>query len=787
MGSIGETRGAALRYGCRVANEVVCGSRIEGVTVYARGAVVRRRVALPEALPVDPCDVVVGGVTAFADAGTMRATTTGGREVLGVRARLVVPERPAVDGSLAGKLDALRRKRDDLATARSHAGWRRDVLASVQPDPDLVRRVLAIDPAERTADALAVVALVADEMAALDAKIAELSDALERNEREGEALRLAAAQASAAEDEASAPLRFAVVVQLGPAKEGKTASAMELEYAVAAARWWPAYRARFSDGASRAAITLSAMVAQASGEDWTQVALALSTGDLLRDARLPEITSLRLGRAQKPRARGYRAPPEGLDAMFDGYDRFVAELSVTTVTTATIAVSTRGPQTGAAWPAGHAGLPAPYAEYQAHEDEYDSPTTVTPPQDVTRAKRAAPPPKAEMQAALPKGRARIELRARLGAAEYGRSDDSPGPMPSAIPMAPMAMAKPMAGPPGGAPMQDASIAMQDARRSLARGAGGGGAPPPRSESASYESGMLATLDDGTLGGELGGEGGSALPIEPADAWLDFDSLRLDPEAARDRRGRLGREAGPAASGAAAALWAIERMEPPAGAIDPRASRGLFDVVYSAAGTADVPSSARPHRVTVLSAEAPATARFVTVPREAAEVYRRADVTNPFGQPLLTGPVEVLIDGALAALTRLSYTDRGGQISIGLGVEERVRVARNTRVEEGSAGLLGGSTTVEHTVTTELSSSLGRAIRVEIVDRLPVSDDKDVEIKQLASSPQASAYTQAELGQPVRKAFKWEVDVPAGGKAKAEWRYRVTLPSKMEIVGGNRRE
>jgi uncharacterized protein (TIGR02231 family) len=214
---------------------------------------------------------------------------------------------------------------------------------------------------------------------------------------------------------------------------------------------------------------------------------------------------------------------------------------------------------------------------------------------------------------------------------------------------------------------------------------------------------------------------------------------------------------------------------------------LFDVVYSAAGTVDLPSSARPHRVTVLSAEAPAAARFVTVPREAAEVYRRADVTNPFGQPLLTGPVEVLIDGALVALTRLSYTDRGGQISIGLGVEERVRVARNSRVEEGSAGLLGGSTTVEHTVTTELSSSLGRAIRVEIVDRLPVSDDKDVEIKQLASSPQGSAYTQAELGQPVRKAFKWEVDVPAGGKAKAEWRYRVTLPSKMEIVGGNRRE
>ena len=148
-----------------------------------------------------------------------------------------------------------------------------------------------------------------------------MAEEMEKDDRESEARRLAAAQASAAEAEASAPLRFAVVVQLGPAKEGKTASALELEYAVAAARWWPAYRARFSDGASRAAITLSAIVAQASGEDWTQGALALATGDLLRDARLPEITSLRLGRAQQPRARGYRGPPEGPGGRCAGDER----------------------------------------------------------------------------------------------------------------------------------------------------------------------------------------------------------------------------------------------------------------------------------------------------------------------------------------------------------------------------------------------------------------------------------------------------------------------------------
>ena len=130
-----------------MASEVVCGSRIEGVTVYARGAVVRRRVALPEALPEAPCEIVVPGVTAFADPGTLRATLTGGREVLGVRARLVVPEKRAIDSSLAGRGAALGRRHEDLAAERNHAVGRRDVLASVHPEPDFVSKVSAVGPA----------------------------------------------------------------------------------------------------------------------------------------------------------------------------------------------------------------------------------------------------------------------------------------------------------------------------------------------------------------------------------------------------------------------------------------------------------------------------------------------------------------------------------------------------------------------------------------------------------------------------------------------------------------
>ncbi|HTN87956.1 MAG TPA: DUF4139 domain-containing protein, partial [Sorangium sp.] len=145
------------------------------------------------------------------------------------------------------------------------------------------------------------------------------------------------------------------------------------------------------------------------------------------------------------------------------------------------------------------------------------------------------------------------------------------------------------------------------------------------------------------------------------------------------------------------------------------------------------------------------------------------------------------DGALAAQSALGHVDRGGVLRVGLGVEERIRVARNARVDESSAGLLGGSLAVEHAVTIDLASSLGVGVEVEVLDRIPVTDDKDVEIKLLSSQPKAETYTQEELGEPVRGGLRWRVPLAPGGKASVAFTYRVVFSSKSEVVGGNRRE
>lgn len=284
------------------------------------------------------------------------------------------------------------------------------------------------------------------------------------------------------------------------------------------------------------------------------------------------------------------------------------------------------------------------------------------------------------------------------------------------------------------------------------------------------------------------EEAAAPPIEPAEAWLDFDRLVLAGASDRRQRGRLIRSSDHASATAALpAREQIEQLAPGGGVADPLVARGQFDHRYDSDGMVRVPSDGQAHRIVISSVDSVPALRLITVPREGQEVYREAELRNPSNTPLLGGPVDVYVEGSLLTTAQVGAIDRGGTLRVGMGVEERVRVARNVRGDEEAAGLLGGSTQVTHHVSIELSSALGQAVQVDVLDRLPVTDDKSMTIDLVSARPEAREYTQADRGLPIRGGLQWRVALPPGGKSKIEYTYRVVFPARTEIVGGNRRD
>ncbi|MFO0724254.1 MAG: DUF4139 domain-containing protein [Myxococcota bacterium] len=690
----------------RPAMELFAQSTIRRVVVHARGAFVTRSVEDLDA-PADEVDVILRGITPHAQPGSVRASVSAPRSIVSVRAALETKTSEVQAGPTVQRVQALDAELNRLERERALLERRSRILAEATIDPGLAARAKQELVRERTQDALAA-ARVFDAMAErTDARMAEIEAKLRRLRLERQAAALEDAQTSSAARMGEEHPRRRIVTRL--AGNGRV-QGLEVTYAIAAARWWPLYTLRLA-GERAASWWMEALIAQESGEDWSGVELALSTGDMIFDARLPELPSLRLGKSRPKIRASYRAPPTGLEAMFSGYDRVFAALSVSET------VAFKAPE--------------------------------------------APPPPPEPPSFQGMNRAEITEEMELPASplmDMLSREQAEGAMPAMVMSAmPQSVERSRTAPP---PLMSVR-----AGRPSPKGAPGGG----------------------------GAFGGMAIPeplpgpLEPGEAWLDFDRLRLGGLTEVRIRGRLYVETELSLRFVGEAAQRMDGMNPGLRVKDPKESRGNFDHRYLASGRAEIPSDGLPHRLRVGTAEAQPRFLLTTVPREAPDVHREAELANPFDAPLLEGPVDVYSDGSFLTTAWIDSTDRGGRFRVGMGVEERVRVTRNARFQEDTAGLLGGSTEVLHEVGIELTSGMTEAVTVEIRDRIPVTDDKSLEIKLLSESQKSGPLKQGDSEHPLRGGLRWSVRVEPRGQARVDYSYKMSFPSKNEIVGGNRRE
>lgn len=651
-------------------------SELTEVVVHARGAVITRRVEVPEGVSGE-VEVVVEGIGGRVEAGTVRVRLDPAKaRLVSVRSRVEEAAIDSLPGVTRRRVEELEVELGDLEAecGRLEERLRRWTAARVAPRG--VRALREEGPHNRAKDALELMAVARGQREKLSEALWEKRRERDRVRRALEVARLEDEQASSAARKGERAPRLFVIVHLADVEE---LEGFELFYVVDDARWWPTYTVNLDSENRAVSLDLEAVVAQRSGEDWSGVRLAVSTAELNTDARLPTLASQRLGRRQGavPKS-GYRPPPPGLDELFRSYDRDRAQF---------------------------ADLP----EAPGGKD---------------RRKKEKPDLAKEMM--------------------YGGSMDVPAPaaMESALPPA----------------LASGGEAPKKSGKRVSRSVLGGVARKAAPEAA--------------------GE------IEPGEGWLHFERLRLGgPESAY--RGKLYR-----LSDDLSRLGSADGLAWDAGAglVDPVASRGSFDYRYDGEGHVRIVADGHGHRVQLQRVGGPCAWTYRCVPRAEAAVYREVCFVNPLDAALLDGPARIFVDGEFRSRSRLTRVDRGGAIRLGLGVEERIQVIRNTRFEEEGAGLLGGKRDLDHEVEIRLRSSLPMAIEVEVVDRIPISDDESVSVTLLSEEPSSRGYDQSDReGATLRGGRLWEVSLGAGGEAKVRYGYQVRIRTRDELVGGNRRE
>jgi len=315
----------------------------------------------------------------------------------------------------------------------------------------------------------------------------------------------------------------------------------------------------------------------------------------------------------------------------------------------------------------------------------------------------------------------------------------------------------------------------------------------RNKSAAGVEGMRAT----GAGGGFGGAPSAPGPDTPDPLLRDLGRLTL---AAADQpgagRGQLSlAEAGAVAGtmGARPRSRSARALGLPPGCQPVRDSAGSFDYRYDTVAPVDVPADGGWHTVPVrefpveLAVEHVCSAFAASAePQSEQSVHAALALRNSSGNALLAGAAEVTVDGAYLRSVPLPTLAPGELRRVGLGVVEGIRMARKVRMRESTAGLRGGTTVLEHTVEIELANRLGHPVTVEVRERVPVSDDKDVRIEDRPSSPPWTAVPPEQDEHHQRGLRLWRVTLEPQATTVLTGGYEIRIPVAKAIADGNRR-
>ncbi len=721
-------------------------SRIEAVQVYRRGATIVRT-AVIDGPPPDEVEIVdlplslidptvrVRVLPGPGPGAAAAVSASGVRVGLWVRSGGEPPKAPEQQ-----ELEAVRKRLRSASEQAAHLDSEVELLANV-PVPDRPEGEEGrAPPASPMAARLQLEQFVDEATRQRLTERRALRDELRGLEEEEERILERIAAASSAAEVHVEELRKCAVVRLRATGPLPAQTRLELSYVVPGARWAPAYQCKLARDGSRAEIQLRAWVAQKSGEDWKGVKIRLSTAAPLTFTELPELSAVKIGRAQPPSKKtGFRPPPRGADALFRDHDRDAALAR-------------------ALLPA-----PRPFSPPSLAAPQGPPATSLT-----SRAKKA----KAPRADASSLGGEFAPLSAADEMDDLGVDDDFEGALAEEAPV--MERAKSMAAPsPAPAPM-------------MPRGAG-----PPMQKPAPSRSGRAAPrAPDDVLQAVV-------YPLLRLPAAVDAGRGKLMPVDARelyaDSVQRLARPVGfdvmSAVRGAEEDAESVTGQALPDGAVDADDIASHFDFAYEADGVVEVTADGGFHSVALGDRQSEARMRYIAVPREELSVYRVAMLQNPIPAPLLPGPAEIYVGGEYVLTTRLPTVPARGELKLGLGVEQAIKIARNTRFNEVRSGeKVVAMSELVHDIDVDVVNHLERDIEIEVRERVPVpATGAEVVVEELRVEPPWQPYDQEERGQPIDGGRRWEVTVPQGGRQKLAARYVVKIYANNEVVGGNRRE
>lgn len=205
----------------------------------------------------------------------------------------------------------------------------------------------------------------------------------------------------------------------------------------------------------------------------------------------------------------------------------------------------------------------------------------------------------------------------------------------------------------------------------------------------------------------------------------------------------------------------------------------FQVVYRIPGRVSVGASegAKSLRISTAAITPDLTVR--SVPVIDATAFLEAKFKQSEDAPLLPGKVAIYRDGVFVGRGHMAAASKDEMVRLGFGADDKVKIERSVvKRNEGSAGLIvTTSKTDERAFKTTIRNGHDFPVRIAIEDRLPVSENEDIQVEML---PTTTPPTTTKL-RDRRGVLEWAFEAAPGEVRDVAFAWRIRWPKDKGVV------
>ena len=180
----------------------------------------------------------------------------------------------------------------------------------------------------------------------------------------------------------------------------------------------------------------------------------------------------------------------------------------------------------------------------------------------------------------------------------------------------------------------------------------------------------------------------------------------------------------------------------------------ISVTYELPGGLTLPSRSDQQLVSIASITAKADFTFIATPLLTDYVYLQADLLNNSDTVLLPGQASIFRDGEFVGKSRLPQVTIGERFTAGFGIDSQAHVVRE--LEDKKTRIQGGNRIDTYDYRIALSNYKNTPVELQLLDRLPYTDDASIKIELEKTEPELSAGSEYLRAARKKGILRWDL-------------------------------